>query len=443
MGVDGTDTMPQLRSALVRNTRGAYANMIGMTNSKLLADTVTSISLGDVGVEFTVDEDPVRVVAKGIQYLFPDPLLVFEVDDVRRPKPSGRVPVSTDGPTSVRLDNGLDVQVVPTRWLFRQDSASIHLAQSPTEVVRSDKPIARLEFGVLNFSWRGLRHSLSLETSEWLVSITPVPGLGELEKVLRDTHGYAETHRGVVERSDGGTFTVDAAVEILEVLNHFLSFLCGAHCSVNNAVGTCAKGVEVWKRWGAFHVSRWRRATTWYDITVAHPLSDLFGEFFQEYQTHRNGLGRIVRLYAESNATSNLDVSIILAQTALETFAHIWFGEKDRRVLEGVWIDNALKKFLVPTHVPGRLRALRQHAQENGWEHGPHAIVELRNPLVHSRQNVTSTPVDVEHEAKQLALWFVELSLLRVLGFSGNHACRLNQVHRAGATELVPWSQGC
>ena len=152
-------------------------------------------------------------------------------------------------------------------------------------------------------------------------------------------------------------------------------------------------------------------------------------------------LGRIVRLYAESNATSNLDVSIILAQTALETFAYVWFGEK--RGPEGVWIDNALKKFLIPTHVPGRLPALKQLAQENHWAHGPHAIVELRNPMVHARQNTTHTPVAAEHEAKQLALWFVELGLLKLLGFRGEHACRLNQVHRAGATEPVPWSQGC
>ena len=197
----------------------------------------------------------------------------------------------------------------------------------------------------------------------------------------------------------------------------------------------------MWKRWGAFHVSRWRRATTWYDITVSHPLSDLFGEFLQAYQTHRNSLGRIVRLYAESNATSNRDVSIILAQTALETLAHVWFGAKSGA--EGVWINNALKEFLIPTHVPGRLPALRQHARERGWEHGPHAIVELRNPLVHSRQNAISTASGVEHEARQLALWFVELAVLKVLGFRGQHACRLNQVHRPGETELVPWSQGC
>ena len=432
-----------------------------MMDSKSLPDAITSIPLGDVGVEFTIDEHPVHVVAKGVQYLFPNPHLVLEVNGVPRApwlneKPPEGVPlvtieygsgklvsalISTDGPTSVKLDNGLDVEVVPTAWLYSQDSATIRLALSPTEVLHLDEPICRLEFGVLNFAWRGSRFPLCLETAEWSVHITPVPELGELEKVLRDTHGYAETHGGIVERSDGNTFTVDEANELLEALNHFLSFLCGAHCGVNNAIGICTEGTEVWKRWGAFHVSRWRRATTWYDVTVAHSLSDMFREFLQVYRNHKNGLGRIVRLYAESNATSNLDVSIILAQTALETFAYVWFGEK--RGPEGVWIDNALKKFLIPTHVPGRLPALKQLAQKNHWAHGPHAIVELRNPMVHAKQNTTHTPVAAEHEAKQLALWFVELGLLKLLGFRGEHACRLNQVHRAGATEPVPWSQGC
>ena len=34
--------------------------MIDVTNPKLLPDTIPSIYLGDVGVEFTVDEDPVH-----------------------------------------------------------------------------------------------------------------------------------------------------------------------------------------------------------------------------------------------------------------------------------------------------------------------------------------------------------------------------------------------
>ena len=63
--------------------------------------------------------------------------------------------------------------------------------------------------------------------------------------------------------------------------------------------------------------------------------------------------------------------------------------------------------------------------------------------MIHAVSDNDGVSIDVYHEAKQLALWYLELALLRMFEYSGEYACRLVSVQSAGRTELVPWRQGC
>ena len=69
-------------------------------------------------------------------------------------------------------------------------------------------------------------------------------------------------------------------------------------------------------------------------------------------------------------------------------------------------------------------------------DHGPWAIVEVRNDIVHPRTKYASVSARAQLEASDLADYYVELMLLKMLGYSGEHWNRMNDVH-----ELVPWAE--
>lgn len=423
--------------------------------------TNPSIVLAETEIEFLLDGRTIRAPARAIQNFFPRVHITLEVTDVardpqwiRQPIWGGQTfsalmdgqamhtPLVTSGPSSVRLANGTEIDVVPARWLHGQSAAILDIAHSPCVALHLDKPMDHIQFGVVNFTWSGPLWSLCLQAEPWTVCIAPVSNLRELEPILRTNEGYGVTHEGFLERSDGAEFSIEQATEVLNGLNHFLSFVCGAHCSVNNTLGTDGTDAEVWKRWGTSHASPWRKHRSWYDITITDALPSIFTAFWQKWRTDWESLGRIMRLYAESNEAESVDVSIILAQVALETFSHLSIGPRSGRP-PGEWIAQALNAIGIATDVPSRLSELKGFQKRKGWKHGPHVIVEFRNPMIHAVSDNDGVSIDVYHEAKQLALWYLELALLRMFEYSGEYACRLVSVQSAGRTELVPWRQGC
>lgn len=75
---------------------------------------------------------------------------------------------------------------------------------------------------------------------------------------------------------------------------------------------------------------------------------------------------------------------------------------------------------------------------------GPAVICRLRNQIIHPKDVASLMALDSEatHGVLRLATWYVELALLRLLGYSGEH---LNQTRALplfdGRGEPVPWSK--
>ena len=198
------------------------------SNSACAADQ--SIALGEMRVDFVIDGRQVSAQPKVVEQLFPSPRIVFEVSGVpRKPQLSvetqpGPPPISI-GPERLRMENGVEVEVVPTLWLFHQQEDTIYLAHRPSVVFRSGNPIARLQFKILNFSNSVLHWPIAMEIAPWLLRIEPVPNLLGLEKTLCSNSGYAVTHTGTVERQDDQGFSQEEAESILNALDKFDSFV--------------------------------------------------------------------------------------------------------------------------------------------------------------------------------------------------------------------------
>ena len=187
-------------------------------------ETSQFIFLGEMKVEFVLDGRWVSAQAKAVEKLFPSPKVVFEVSGVPRepqcteethpgPPPISvrRAPVTSDGPEKLRLEYGVEVEVVPTSWIFIQQDATIHLARRPSVVFRSGDPIASLQFKILNFSNSVLQWPIVLGVAPWLVKIEPVTNLIGLERTLRSNSGYAVTHRASITGHLGRDFQANSS----------------------------------------------------------------------------------------------------------------------------------------------------------------------------------------------------------------------------------------
>ena len=413
----------------------------------------TPILLAEMGVQFTIDGRLVSAPASVFQLLWPSPRVIVKVSDVPRdPQPLPKstsesaskivrsFPLTSEGPSTVLFENGMQVKVVPSSWLFSQQDAEIHLQESPSVVLDSGDPIVRLDFSVLNFTNDVLNWPLPLQAPPWHVRIDPIPHLTELQRVLRIDSGYAVTNRGTIHRSDGGAFSKDDANVFLRGLEHFLSFVCGTECAISNVTGFDSEGNEAWKRWGSYHISTWSGRRSWSDVTIRAALAEVFGRYWQNYCTTQKHLDRILGWYVHSNETGALDVSIILNQSVLELLTTLTLGEKGNTGGMGKRIANMLRQQKIPLQIPDYCKGLITLAEKYGFEHGPHTIVEIRNSMVHSKSTLQINSLDVYHEAKHLGLWYVELLLLRMFEYTGEYACRLTDVQVTGATESLPWA---
>ena len=405
------------------------------------------IPLGEMEVEFEIDGRMVRAHAKALERLIPSPSLVMEVSNVpREPRPLAEsssdrsFPGLSEGPSTVHLENGMWIPIVPTSWWTFQDHDVLHLQERPTVVLDAGNPIARTRFSLLNFTSSVAGYRLVLQAQPWSVSIEPVSNLQELKNSLRADRGYAITHQGVISRTDQQAYSVQDAKDLLDGLDHFLSFVLGAPCSSTNVIGIDSEGNETWKRWGARHVSPWHTHRSWFDVTASSALFEIFPVFWQEFKDHKVHLSRILELYADSNVTVSCDVAIILTQVALECLTNMTVGERSRRKT-GEWIAEALQKAKIRVQIPSAFANLEEIRKRENWAHGPHTIVEIRNSMIHAKTLSGDISIDAHYEAMNLGLWYLELLLLKKFKYTGKYASRLTPVQRAGDTELVPWAQ--
>jgi hypothetical protein len=151
--------------------------------------------------------------------------------------------------------------------------------------------------------------------------------------------------------------------------------------------------------------------------------------------------------YLESNAQKALHSGIVLSQAALERLSFQQVGRRltaremgrKERETEGEWIARALSHAGVVCKIPPSYTALEQLRRANGFDHGPHTIVKIRNDLIHQDMSYGILSVDVYRQAKELSLWYVEMLLLKLFDYNGVYANRLTQQWR-GQVEPVPWA---
>lgn len=294
--------------------------------------------------------------------------------------------------------------------------------------------------------WRG---RLTFRAAGWLIDLDLRVDHEAVYARLKEQGGFEITHVGLLRREDGGLCSGREAEEILAALGELLGLACGAWAPPIAAVGLDDDDQLVWlelkRRW----TSPWRSHLRAFDLHK-HELSDAFACYLARRNdpTWKEPLRVATQIYVEASGPITADTSLVLAQSVLELITWVRFvdelGNRQAKDFDGLMASERLRELLVwlevdPT-IPPQQTALASEAANQDWKDGPHAIGAMRNALIHPRQRerLLRTPSMARIELQELALWYVELALLRLIDFDGFYFDRLGE-KATGIVEPVPW----
>ncbi len=413
------------------------------------------ITLTETNIVFDVNGEQVKMPAKAILRLLPEPGLVIECQDSLTADNLRLQNLSfgdNDYITASIFDQKSEFIVGQSSLRIAEDS-QIGLAlfpkKEPVSIHLRGESLSSVEFGVLNFpKFLGGQDkriekdgninrvgTVQMKAHNWTIEITSESNLPEVKQLLDSQGGYAVTHTGTIKRSDGSSFSVQDVQPLLEGLRLFLSFARGAFCGVTLVKGNDQNGQIAWERWGTHKVTPWYNPPSWFDRNHGEILSEVFSGFLKSYEEQQELIRMLVGFYVSSNLGGHgvgIDASLILTQAALERLSYKEIGGKP-----GVRIAKCLEGNGISDEIPTDCEALRA---VHSWKHGPHAVVEIRNNLVHPKQKYGDISTSAYFEAWSLGQWYVELTLLHMFDYNGEYGNRMIQKSR-GEVELVPWAR--
>lgn len=309
--------------------------------------------------------------------------------------------------------------------------ASFVLRKAPHFVMPSDEEIKKLEFRIINFpgffgkgtkstTRKGMIYRFGSATGRFRgFRFDITERVGRTGARYRPAHGYVLTHDGVLRRDDRKPFSVAEAGENMRRLRAFLSFVRGMACDLIAVHAVTARGKATFS-WGTSFVEPAKPAAErWFPMSNGGDvIAELLGPFDKLWEDWGETLGSVIDWYINA-ATSPAHVGVILTQAAWEAMGYQILGKKTRG---SAVLPLTLKKLGINAGIPATCSTLQQ-AFPGG--DGPTAIIELRNDLVHARKNRPGVPVWAHFEARNLSLWYVEMILLKHLGFSGRYYDRI------------------
>ncbi len=330
--------------------------------------------------------------------------------------------------------------------------AVIHLFNFPKFYGESDCQVLSECHG--KQTWRRCGR-VELKANGWCFTIAAMKDTKEREEGLREQGGYHLTHVAQTAREDDAAFVSQDLNAQVNLLHEFLSFVLGRWAGVGLTCGYNDHDKMVFEEWGVRHMHPdIRHFSSWFCPHRARMICDVFPGFarLQDSPVWCKALKHIIHWYIAANdlesAAAAVEVQVVHAQIALETLAWTLCVQDKRMVsknkFKGSTAADTVRLLLsscdTPRDIPAHMSPLLQGMRDGKWSDGPDAIAQLRNHVVHP-DRAWEIPPGSFYEAGQLALWYVEMALLHIVGYKGDYASRLMRPRWVGQTEPVPWSQ--
>lgn len=240
--------------------------------------------------------------------------------------------------------------------------------------------------------------------------------------------------------------------DLLGKVNLFLSFLNGRRIALFFLKGVTNNG-HAWIDYSCYHCDDYETVFTWSQPMAPLSFNEMWNRFSQLWKvpTDRQFLQMAINWYIEANSGSGLaEGRIILTQTGLELLYN-WLIVENRKMIMGkdaedIAAANKLRLLLSQLNVASSIPDAFLHMQRysDGKKDGPDALVGIRNTLVHGNKNKRADLLKLDSstisEALQLGIWYMELSILFILGYQGKYHNRAKDNRWRNQGEDVPWA---
>lgn len=289
---------------------------------------------------------------------------------------------------------------------------------------------------------------VDLECGEWRVEIKSLCSTSDASRRFKEEGGYHLTHIGKIQKIDGSLFSGEDAQKYLTALHYFLSFARGQWCAPSCVVGFDENSKRVWESWSSPKES-WKNSLSWFDPHKSSQLAILFPAFIEKWNDEKWGeaFKEVIYWYLNANNSGRgIDAGIILTQAAIERLSYE-YAVINKRLVTGkgfkdLWASDNFRLLFaslnIPLEIPNETPVLQQLANKFNWLDAPHALTEVRNSLVHPDHKRRGELGSAYYEVWNLSLWYLEMGLLAVCGYSGTYGNRLKK-RWAGQVEEVPW----
>lgn len=252
-------------------------------------------------------------------------------------------------------------------------------------------------------------------------------------KELKARAGYQVTHVGSLTQADGGSFPFADAIEFLGCLHWFLSLVQGRRVGIalpagfaqhQSAHSDCTPIIDAWSI--LVTEAAGSGVASWYPKLEMGSLGGLLEAFCTQWDAGDKGrdyLRFLVAIYCTATAQAILvEPRFVMAYVGLEAIA----GEdvpEGQAVNVAVCLERALERYGVLTDAdhlqnPRRLSPVRhlvavrtaivhpnqRRMTDDGWSHGKHVV-----------------------HAWQVALWMLEVLVLKKLDYGGKYDNRLTR----------------
>lgn len=359
---------------------------------------------------------------------------------------------------AVNIGGGETSQEMTVKWCASTEPV-VGLGDESTQMIRivfhlfnfTDLIGTRRSMEQIGPSMNAIEH-VDLACDRWKVELKSLLSTRDNIKALKAEGGYRLTHVGSLEKADSTPFSGKDADDHLKALRFFLSFAKGGWCEPICSVGYDASGDRVWECW-ASPKEPWHTPPSWFDPHNSSQMVVLFPGFMTRWANEdwRKALREVIYWYLNANHSSRgIDAGIILAQAAIERLSYEYVV-KDRRLLtangfKDLWASDKFRLLFsslgIPLDIPvetPELQSLATKSQMN-WLDATHALTEIRNSLVHPEHKRHGQFARGYYGAWNLSLWYLEMSILAICGYSGTYGNRLKQ-RWVGEVEDVPWKK--
>jgi len=306
-----------------------------------------------------------------------------------------------------------------------------------------------------NYPYRG---RVQFEFGRWTVTLDKRRDVVDRLQAAHAEHSYTFTHTGTLGRTDGRLFSPEDAKKALEALSWFFSLVRGARCACALPTGYRYLGEPLWQWWLAPFTAPARPCQTWLSPRMPYACFQAAQAFAKCWQDagRRKWLRLGIGLYCVSNQSGRgVELQLAESQIPLELLTCVAFLEEStlmsERAFEGLSAADKVRVLLfwlgTPTSIPSKYGELLKYAQANksrmSYADAPEVVTEIRNAIIHptksnreKREKIDNMAV---HEAWQLNVWYIELALLKLIGYSGPYSNRTNSEFN-GAAEHLPWT---